>query len=282
MPVEPSQRQRDASRKNGAKSAGPKTAAGKARSSQNALTYGGHALVHRPAGEPLELARRLEQGLIERYDASSPGELEVVRGMAKDVVRMKRLAAAEEAACSLAKLKVGRSMEDNLQLTKILGVRRHWQTLATAAENAKFDFAKRRTMREVDEIERLTKIAHGLLDMQGVNIDTSIEGGHALVGHVMDLQQATTAIDQVNALIEVARGAIDYLTLQEKRLVEQETQRLTCEDALADVPDDETVKRFDRYRRALESSMLRRIEIMKGLKELGMITLGNSDPEIIE
>jgi hypothetical protein len=91
-----SQKQIDAARHNGAKSRGPKTPEGKARSSMNALKHGRHAkLACVLRGENKEAFQSLLHSLVRRFQPVDEAELSLIRILASIDWRLARIIAAE-------------------------------------------------------------------------------------------------------------------------------------------------------------------------------------------
>ena len=95
----PSDAQINANRLNALRSTGPKSAAGKARSSQNALKHGGctkhHVILPGEDGEQFDA---LEQGLLAEFQPRTPAERHLVREMAESQWRLARYGRFEERA----------------------------------------------------------------------------------------------------------------------------------------------------------------------------------------
>lgn len=93
--------QREASRRNGAKSRGPVSDEGKARSRLNSVKHGLLAKVITPPGDPRQhdlLYRRYRQELIDELKPSSFSERALVDALASDYVQLGRARAMIEAA----------------------------------------------------------------------------------------------------------------------------------------------------------------------------------------
>lgn len=85
----------DSARANGAKSHGPKTEAGRARSSQNALKHGFSAqTIVLPSEDPAEF-QQLLASYLDDFHPSSPVELDLVHHMVAAQWRLRRLATIE-------------------------------------------------------------------------------------------------------------------------------------------------------------------------------------------
>jgi len=260
--------QAEASRQNGAKGRGPKTPQGKERSSRNSVKHGALAVVHRPPDEPLDLVANVEHALVSRFGLRSPAAREVVGGLARDVVRVRRLAAAEDAATRLERLKIGRTEEDERRLSQLAEARPFWKATRTHAEYLKMLLP---TAREADAINAIAGIRSAVpkaLKLLGEPILTSVRGGSTIVRVVGELNFEVAAIEIVNKLIQLSAAAVQYSNVLEHQIKEREKERRECESALSELPTDAVTRRLDRYRSGLERSMLRRIEIVKNLSDL--------------
>jgi hypothetical protein len=85
----------EAARINGAKSKGPVTAEGKARSSQNALKHGLTAENVVAAGEELTDYTDLLEAYIEQFEPDTQMELDLVESLAATRIRLRRAIAVE-------------------------------------------------------------------------------------------------------------------------------------------------------------------------------------------
>jgi hypothetical protein len=92
-----SAKQYEANRRSASRSTGPRTAAGKARSSQNALKHGARARVLLPADDPAQYRTHVA-GMLEEFAPASSVEATLVRELADVKWKLLRLARAEEAA----------------------------------------------------------------------------------------------------------------------------------------------------------------------------------------
>lgn len=228
------------------------------------------ALVHRPHDEPRELIERVEQSLTAKYKPETEGEREIVRGLAGDFARMGRLAKAEDAGTRLAKLDVGRRPEDNDLLLRIIECRGHWELLRKGVQRDFYNLPtpnQQRALRAAESIVKAEKTAKSLLKYQG-EVDTSIPGSRELIDQQHKLNQCASAIDIAKVIMDLADAAKNYLDVLEEKLVGDEEERQTCQRSIAELPDDALVRRIDRYRRAVEGSMLRRLEILKSMRDL--------------
>jgi hypothetical protein len=103
-PAGPSQRKITANQQNSLKSTGPRTAMGKARSSQNAATHGLTAVLPITSGEgkeDLEAFERMRQGLYESWNPLGYQEEKLVEMLAGDYWRLDRAARYESGATRL-------------------------------------------------------------------------------------------------------------------------------------------------------------------------------------
>jgi hypothetical protein len=89
------QKQIDANRKNAAKSTGPRSAEGKARSSSNALKSGVYAEAEIIAGEDPAALEALTAEYVQRFHPTTPEERHFVDTVVRDDWRLRRLARAE-------------------------------------------------------------------------------------------------------------------------------------------------------------------------------------------
>jgi hypothetical protein len=90
-----SQRKIQSARTNGAKSHGPKTKQGLAKSSRNALTHGLYSTTIVLQGEPREKYRELLDAYIHQFQPEGPAELDLVEEMVAAKWRQRRLWAIE-------------------------------------------------------------------------------------------------------------------------------------------------------------------------------------------
>src|SRR5271156_4532560 len=90
-----SQRKIQSARTNGAKSHGPKTKQGLAKSSRNALTHGLYSPTIVLQGEPREKYQELLDAYIRQFQPEGPDELDLVEEMAAAKWRQRRLWAIE-------------------------------------------------------------------------------------------------------------------------------------------------------------------------------------------
>src|SRR5215471_18046496 len=95
-----------ASRANGARSRGPKTPTGKARSSQNAITHGFYAQSVVILREDPAAFQQSRQAFLRRFAPSNPAELGLIDAMASAHWRGLRARRLEEEFCAAA----GRSL----------------------------------------------------------------------------------------------------------------------------------------------------------------------------
>lgn len=98
----PTEKQREASRANGARSRGPLSAAGKARSALNALRHGLFAESALLPGESVEEYRRLRLDYLATFHPRTVGELAAVNELIAAAWRLRRVRKIEHAAYLLA------------------------------------------------------------------------------------------------------------------------------------------------------------------------------------
>ena len=236
------------------------------------------ALVHRPPDEPEGLVAQVEDKLVARYQPNGPGELEVVRGMSGDLIRMRRIGAAECAAVGLAQLEIKRSDDDNQLLLELEARQKAWTKF--------LEFAQRMYMALAAECatassahKSASNIAKAAVKLFGEDDDwdTSVEGAETAMKLSTELSSETwSAKKTIGKVVRLCRASIKYLKALRARVLETEADRHRFQRDLAEIPDEKTVRRFDKYRSAMERSMLRRIEILKGLRELGV------EPDVVE
>ncbi len=256
----------EASRRNGARSGGPRTEEGKERSSRNALKHGAMAVRHRPDGEPPERFAVVEQDLVRNLRPDGSGELTVVRGVATDLLRLDRLDRAEAASAELQRLEhrppeAIHQTHNDYVLHRLMWVR--VRSVAYDALDAWEDHL--RTAGDIVEAAVKQAETHCPLDVtvSGVGRMLNIVGALQLTGR-------SGSEGNVELVVELADLFIEYLDELAGRRKEEITARRRYAEELAEIPDEKLVRRFDKYRSAIENSILRRIEILKGLKELGV------------
>ncbi len=91
----PSQQKIDSARSNGAKSHGPKTEAGRKKSSMNAVTHGLYAQGVVLPNEPHEQYREMLQAYLQQFQPQGPAEFDLVEEMVAAKWRQRRLWAIE-------------------------------------------------------------------------------------------------------------------------------------------------------------------------------------------
>ncbi len=267
-------KQREASRRNGAKSKGPKTAQGKKRSSKNAIKHGAMAEVHTPSGEAPERLAEIQTGLVRRLGPQGGGELEVVRSIGSDLMRLDRLEGAEQAAIALAKTRSHVTEEQNEDHNNYVVHRMVWRQMKSLSTGILAAMGREERSRDA---QLIVDMAMKQLEALGT-FDISIDGAT----RILNLQSALGLTGKegtkgnVEIVVELSQKVLDYLDRLAQRRVDQVAAQREYEEQLAAIPDEKLIRRFDRYRQAIEKSMLRRLDILKGLRELGVdVQLGD-------
>ncbi|MCE5309291.1 MAG: hypothetical protein LLG20_16745 [Acidobacteriales bacterium] len=126
-------KQLEAARRNGARSRGPKTPEGKARSAMNGFKHGRYA---KPAcvlrGENKDAFHDLLQSLIHRFQPADEAELNLVRSLASIDWRLARIVAAEsrildvQTAAFLAARESQLTFQRRAVLNQLRQLRRDW------------------------------------------------------------------------------------------------------------------------------------------------------------
>ena len=149
--------QASANRRNAEKSTGPRTEAGKARSSMNALRHGGYVQVCSPVvatllGEEPDAIEQLHEELVRDLDPRSPVELMQATAIAQQLINLQR---AHRLAAPLVD-GAENSEQDNAQFEATQDVFQFWEVLA--------DIAARKDEPALDNVPYET-VAHALYDM---------------------------------------------------------------------------------------------------------------------
>lgn len=103
--------QREASRRNGAKSKGPKTEEGKATSSQNAVTHGLTSVRVTIDGEQAEDWHKFLAEYLDHYQPYGPVERDTLHQLAWVAFRLQRLMPLEAAKIDAEQFKVGQHLQ---------------------------------------------------------------------------------------------------------------------------------------------------------------------------
>ncbi len=265
---ERTEKQKQASRQNGSKSKGPKTPEGKKQSSKNALKHGAMAEKHQPPSEPPERLTEIETGLMKRMRPVGRGELEVVRSVAVDLLRLDRLDAAERAAMELAKLDHHVEPEHHEAHNEYVVLRLAWLRMKGFAEDV---LATMRGDHETHDGGIIVEMASKQMERLGTLDSTVPDVGRILnISGFFQLTGKAGSKGNVELVVELATRVLEYLDTLASRRTQEAEARKRLEEELAALPDEKLIRRFDRYRQAIEKSMLRRIDILKGLRDLGV------------
>ncbi len=146
-----------------------------------------------------------------------------------------------------------------------------WHSLLLTARNTlEHEDRESRPLAFVQDSKTLAETATSLFG-DPTNIDTRVEGAENLLKLVIVIGLPELAADmRVQYVVELAEGAMSYIDARRNRLLKRETERIEHQDVLADLPDEKVIRRLDKDRWTIEKSALRRIQIIKGLRELGM------------
>jgi hypothetical protein len=260
--------QKEASRRNGKKSRGPVTKAGKKASSANSVKHGVLALVHPAPGEPPDVYREAEKALGEVLHPENVLEGDLVRSIAVDIVRSQRVGDYIEAAQNLYLDEVEDQDGDlREELQRLRTLKAQWLNWIPKVENIEtLDKARR-----VDVLEAII----GLMESAGVDDSPEL------------INSTFYVLDNVKGLVEGARrhtvslfhwkekllgafhreiGKVDEAIqgLQHRIDYRREQRRVMAKA----IPDDKTIGKVSRYQRLIDSSLTRHIRLLNELRQL--------------
>ena len=258
-------------RANAKKSSGPRTPAGKERSSMNAVKHGATSNSLSIRGESSQEAGELVESC--RRDLSLPsGGLgsELARSLAVVLRREKRLAAFEEAS-------VEQAMAETEDMSKY-------------PETAEID----RLTKQLETIEKMVKLTG---DPEWQRTPCSVEVAETLLSHVQAavdagprnpeapnpaLEEMANAASQLHlarlhneppagftvTIAEAVHLHRGYLVETIEALRSRRSAKIEHAKRLASIPDDATVRRIGRYRSEIEGSLLRKLKIVSEIRNL--------------
>jgi hypothetical protein len=256
--------QTDASRTNGAKSAGPTTALGKTTSSSNGIVHG---LAAHGALMPAETVEMYETNLsawLATIPTRTPGERQAVARLADVSFRYDRLARMEvrlananleRKVAESASAKARKVAQDALDGVRGLAVMcesvdgpRHVSAVASISP------AIRRTAQMVDEADVPVGVSAVL--------DRAVAG---LEHEDFVVEVPATAFHALAAVARATETALVDRIAELGKELDTERERLADEALLG---DDEQTKVIDRHRSRLDRAMKSQIEVLKLLREV--------------
>ena len=264
------EQQQEASRRNGSKSRGPITEEGKAASSQNALRHGALAVVHRPAGEAEGLVEMKTDALKVALKPSNQAELGIVESVGRDLVRLQRAERALEAAARIQSAQAPpMEVKTAADVARLKKLRHNWQLLAdqaSAVENMADSAVVRRykdcgkLLKSLVKVESCEAAAAGMTEayLEFVGLERHLRTPGA------EILKERAAASLRTICLHVVKAIDSGITSLEAR---SESMR-QVEEALADLPDERLVRRFDRYSRTTQGAVLRHLQILKELRSL--------------
>ena len=259
-----SEAQVEASRRNGALSRGPVTAAGKLRSSSNAIQHGMTAVIHSPPGQPAHLVLDMEQAVTTQVRPRGPAEEEIVRQLALDLVRLQRIERAHDAVAERAAVDVEKDPERSDELFEVAKGLAHWKIVRGRLEGV--------VQAPEDERDGYMPFMRKVIvhaSKSGVRVDPLDALGQKFIDLTLKYASGYFAPGQELALmIEMADTGIAYFEGRRARLHAEHDARVAADLELAQIPDERMSKRLDRYRAATERSVQRKIGILRELRHL--------------
>lgn len=264
-------KQTAASRLNGARSQGPRTVAGKRRSCANGMKHGVFALQHRPVGEPRDLVEDMETALVRHIQPEGPAEERLTHDLASDLLRLRRLEKAEQAALDLAGLD-GDLMprKKRQQILDAARLRRSWSAVKLEAVVAMGALRGGHQV-EAPSFRKAAEVMNVALDFADAMkpLDLRADEVAEIHKHMAELSVPALPADaKMQIVSELAESCARILGTLVERTIDRDARRQELERDLDTVPDARTITRFDKYRRMVERSCLCRIEMLSRLRSL--------------
>ena len=241
------------------------------------MVHGGTARVLRPADESPELQEELEQALFDRLQPRTGDDRHLVRGLVGDLLRATRVSRAEAAARELALQQASRRLPvDNKTLVAIAKQKPLWRHLRRTAEHGLAQLSDRgNRISAINELGLVAKLVPELMSNLAEIMDTSVEPAEELLERATDLDLTYhLAESRAQALIAIADMGISYLNNLRARIVQDEADRMDAEGELATIPDAATTTRLSRYASAAQNAALKKVQLLKGLRELDLLAEG--------
>jgi hypothetical protein len=263
--------QKQASRINGKKSNGPVTEEGKLRASRNAIKHGAMAMVHSPDDEPTDLVSKRVDRLNKSLEPRNQFELELVQSLGSNIVRAQRADRAMEKAAQL-QAEIGptvpREIEDELIRLGILTDQ--MAIMVERAPNIEQMSDTNIINMFSDSAKFLKEMAHG---EKSEPLKKAMTKGFLDLGELSNLMKPQdVTIRKDLAAIEYAKPYQDIVDAAKKEiehLTSDIDAKKKVESALSSVPDEKIVRRYDRYNKAIQGSVLRQLQILKEVREIG-------------
>ena len=263
-------KQRESSRVNGAKSRGPATEEGRQRSSGNALKHGGLALVHPAPGEPDTIYDDADRELQEILRPRNALEADLVRAVAVDLVRAGRITDYLEASTELNLDDLQDEdcvlREELLRLRTSMARWDRWKHLleyyGVINEEERLQVL-RELLLLVDEARgeedpRLPRSAYHHHEWLTTMI-TAMEEGRSVIAPQDAKERMTRIVQTQTSALEDRAEALDARILHRRYLREQ---------MLKAIPDEKSLKLAARYQATIDNGLSRRLGFLKELREV--------------